>query len=235
MKQKIRINENQLKQIVTESVKTILCEIGDTRRGQYKLGKLWRRKYDDVWDKGGEDVGKKAYDAAKSISDYAHENNRKSFDGKSAFDLGSNAKWNEEWRNQELAKKGKTKRKSEAEIYRELSDKDAKENVMSPDEVYRYSLEWLKSHEKMVLRYRGDSYAQKRLSECGCKNLGEYIIYCYENGNMPGWIFFQIYANKIYKELNLYYDGSTANADREGFVPAWESFCEYVYETYKSY
>ena len=48
-------------------------------------------------------------------------------------------------------------------------------------------------------------------------------------------MFFQIYANKIYKELNLFYDGSTANADEGGFKRAWASFCDYVYDTYKSY
>lgn len=39
-KQIIKINEQQLKQIVAESVKKALNEIGDTKRGQYLMGRV---------------------------------------------------------------------------------------------------------------------------------------------------------------------------------------------------
>lgn len=229
MKRVIRLNESELHRIISETANRFINEIGDTRRGQYMLGKLWRKKYDDEYAKG---TGDSAYKAAEPIRKYAGKNNRKSIDGHAAFDAGTHAKWNEEFRNSELAKKGKTKRKSEADIYQSLADKDAKENVMEPDDIYRFAIEWLKSHEKMVLRYKGDSYNQERLSRCGCKNLGDYIIYCYKEDKVPGWMFYQIYANKIYKELNLFYDGSTANSDELGFGRAWEEFCGYIYNRY---
>jgi hypothetical protein len=237
-KKQIRLTESDLHNIIKESISTIINEIGDTRRGQYMLGKLWRRKYNNelaAADDKDEERYSKAYNAAKPIQKYAYDNNTKSIDGSSAFDKGSYAEMDEKLRNSELARKGKTKRKSESEIYQSLADKDAKENVMSKDEIYDYALNWLKSHAKIVLRYKGDSYTKERLYKCGCKNLGEYIIYCYDNGKMPGWMFFQIYANKIYKELNLFYDGSTANADEGGFKRAWASFCDYVYDNYKGY
>ena len=44
---KVTINENTLKQIVAESVKKVLSEIGDTKRGQYMLGRLARRQFID--------------------------------------------------------------------------------------------------------------------------------------------------------------------------------------------
>lgn len=237
-KKLIRLTEGDLHRIVKESVTSIISEIGDTRRGQYMLGKLWRKKYDNELDAANdndEERYSKAYNAAKPIQQYAYKNNRKSIDGSSAFDSGTYAKWDTNLRNADLAKRGKTKRKSESEIYQSLADKDAKENVMDSSEICKYALDWLKSHEKIVLRYKGDSMNQDKLRRCGCKNLGDYIIYCYDNGKIPGWAFYQIYANKIYKELNLFYDGSTANADEEGFKKAWESFCDYVYKTYKTY
>ena len=237
-KKLIRLTESDLHNIIKESISTIINEIGDTRRGQYMLGKLWRRKYDNelaAADDKDEERYTKAYNAAKPIQQYAYNNNTKSIDGSSAFDKGSYAEMDKKIRNSELARKGKTKIKPESEIYQSLADKDAKENVMSKDEIYDYALNWLKSHEKNVLRYRGDSYNKDTLNRCNCKNLGEYIIYCYDNGSIPGWAFYQIYANKIYKELNLYYDGSTANADEKGFKRAWASFCDYVYDNYKVY
>ena len=41
---KIRLTESQLRQMVAESVKSVLNEIGDTRRGQYALGQLGGRR-----------------------------------------------------------------------------------------------------------------------------------------------------------------------------------------------
>ena len=43
-KQIIRLTESDLHRIVKESVNRVLNEIGDTERGQYKLGALARRK-----------------------------------------------------------------------------------------------------------------------------------------------------------------------------------------------
>ena len=76
-KQVIRINERQLKQIVAESVKKVLKETGETKRGNYMLGRALRRasergdyhtthdiwdrqndKYNDAWTKGYEDQEK---------------------------------------------------------------------------------------------------------------------------------------------------------------------------------
>ena len=46
MKQTIKLTESQLHDIIAESVKRCLNEIGDTRRGQYMLGRLHRRILD---------------------------------------------------------------------------------------------------------------------------------------------------------------------------------------------
>lgn len=46
MKQTIKLTESQLHDIIAESVKECLNEIGDTRRGQYMLGRLHRRALD---------------------------------------------------------------------------------------------------------------------------------------------------------------------------------------------
>lgn len=44
----IRLTESQLKRVISESVKKILNEIGDTNRGQYMLGRLHRRHNTDA-------------------------------------------------------------------------------------------------------------------------------------------------------------------------------------------
>lgn len=59
-KQVIRLNENQLRQIVTESVKKVLNEIGDTESGQYMLGRLAGRKWNKADIKGFQDVARYA-------------------------------------------------------------------------------------------------------------------------------------------------------------------------------
>lgn len=46
MKRTIRLTESDLHHIITESVKNILTEIGDTRRGQYMLGRTLGRAYE---------------------------------------------------------------------------------------------------------------------------------------------------------------------------------------------
>jgi hypothetical protein len=50
MKQKIRLTESKLKNIISESVKKALNEIGDTHRGQYALGRVYGRKRNDKFE-----------------------------------------------------------------------------------------------------------------------------------------------------------------------------------------
>lgn len=209
-------------------------EIGDTRRGQYLLGKLYKKKRDEELYKNDNDWDS-AWDATQHIRDYATKNNRKYSDGIDAFRSGENAIFNKRNRDEELTKKGKTKRKSEQEIFQALTDKDAKENVMEPEDIREYAIGWLKSHEKNVLNYRGSKYAQNILREYDCKNLGEYIICCYDDNTVPGYIFSNIFCKKIYDELNLFHDGATVATDKKGFKKAWEDFCEYIYNNYKTY
>lgn len=47
MKKKIKLTEAQLHKVLTESVKKILKEIGDTPKGQYMLGRLAGRHTND--------------------------------------------------------------------------------------------------------------------------------------------------------------------------------------------
>ena len=54
MKQMIRITEGQLHRIIDESVRKVINEIGDTKRGSYMLGRLANRSvgnYSDLGDK----------------------------------------------------------------------------------------------------------------------------------------------------------------------------------------
>jgi hypothetical protein len=51
MKQKIRLTEHDLHNIVSESVKRALSEIGDTHRGQYTLGRVMARDRKDPYEK----------------------------------------------------------------------------------------------------------------------------------------------------------------------------------------
>lgn len=44
----IRLTESQLKRVISESIKKMLNEIGDTNRGQYMLGRLHRRHNTDA-------------------------------------------------------------------------------------------------------------------------------------------------------------------------------------------
>lgn len=60
MKQVIRLNESQLRQIVKESVKMLLNEYGETERGQYMLGRLAARKWGNTDIKGFQDVANHA-------------------------------------------------------------------------------------------------------------------------------------------------------------------------------
>ena len=56
------ISETDLKRIISESVKKVLSEIGDTEVGQYKMGKLARRKTQQGDHKGAREIGSYAYD-----------------------------------------------------------------------------------------------------------------------------------------------------------------------------
>ena len=58
----IRLTENELKEIIKESVRQIIEESGETLRGQWKMGKAARRQ-----EKRGN------YDRAAEIKDYARE------------------------------------------------------------------------------------------------------------------------------------------------------------------
>lgn len=73
MKRKIRLTEDELHNLIQESVKTVLNEIGDSPWGQFALGQLSARKnepWDDldmknphrpVWDYAKEQRNKKNY------------------------------------------------------------------------------------------------------------------------------------------------------------------------------
>jgi hypothetical protein len=56
----IRLTENELKEIIKESVRQIIEESGETLRGQWKMGKAARRQ-----EKRGN------YDRAEGLKDYA--------------------------------------------------------------------------------------------------------------------------------------------------------------------
>lgn len=222
----VKINENTLRQIVAESVKRTLNEIGDTRAGQYMLGKLWGKKYDEKYE---ESPGE-AYKYAEPIRKYAQQNNRKSVDGLSAFDTGTNAQWNSKLRQQELNRKGKTKRRSEEEIFNALLDKDKSEKVMDAQDIQSYAYDWMIKNYGRIIKYKGDKLAQNILQREGCRNLGELIIKMYDKSMVPGWVLYKKFFNEIYDELNLYHDGGSYVDRNNGFGPAWEQFCGYVYE-----
>ena len=225
MRQTIKLNEQQLNKMIVESVKNVLKEIGDTRAGQYMLGKLWQKKYDEKYDESPDEAWKNA----DPIRNYAQKNNRKSVAGSSAFDAGTHAKWNNKWRQQELDKKGKTKRKSEQEIFNSLVDKDKKEKVMDAQDIQTYAYDWLIKNYARIVKYKGDSYAKSFMEREGCRNLGELIIKMYDETRVPGWILYKKFFNEVYDELGLYHDGGSYVDENNGFKPAWEQFCEYVY------
>lgn len=60
MKKRIQLNEAQLKQIIKESIKNILSEVGDTPKGQNKLGRLEKRKREEGNDEEGNRIAKYA-------------------------------------------------------------------------------------------------------------------------------------------------------------------------------
>lgn len=62
MKQIIKLTESQLHDMIIESVKECLNEIGDTRRGQYMLGRLHRRTLDRMNQQNRKEMSDKAKD-----------------------------------------------------------------------------------------------------------------------------------------------------------------------------
>ncbi len=48
MKQSIRLTEGQLHRIIEESVRKVINEIGDTKRGSYMLGRLASKHFDNA-------------------------------------------------------------------------------------------------------------------------------------------------------------------------------------------
>jgi hypothetical protein len=50
MKQRIRLTESKLRNLISESVRHCLNEIGDTHRGQYALGRVYGRKRNDKFE-----------------------------------------------------------------------------------------------------------------------------------------------------------------------------------------
>ena len=92
---KVKLTESDLRNIISESVNTILNEIGDTRRGQYLLGKLYQQKndkaYDDFKQSGDLDKLLNNHDA-QDIKNYANKHNTKGMDGEWAFKSGKYGK-----------------------------------------------------------------------------------------------------------------------------------------------
>ena len=60
MPNKIQLNEEQLKRIIKESIKNVLSEVGDTPKGQNKLGRLEKRKREEGNDEEGDRIAKYA-------------------------------------------------------------------------------------------------------------------------------------------------------------------------------
>jgi len=69
MKQTIKLTESQLHDVIIESVKECLNEIGDTRRGQYMLGRLHRRTLDRTNQRNREEMKDKAKDIESHRTD----------------------------------------------------------------------------------------------------------------------------------------------------------------------
>lgn len=87
MKQVIRLTESDLHRVIKESVNKILNEIGDTKRGQFKLGRVTTkasRRAEDAEARGDIDKAKKYDNIAKNA------NSREADDGRwFQYGLGS--------------------------------------------------------------------------------------------------------------------------------------------------
>ena len=72
-KKLIRLTESDLHRIVRESVNKVLNEIGDTKRGQYHLGRASMRRFNmGDYDKAGE-IGRYAEKKRVNDPDYGLE------------------------------------------------------------------------------------------------------------------------------------------------------------------
>ena len=69
MKQIIKLTESQLHDMIIESVKECLNEIGDTRRGQYMMGRLHRRVLDRMNPRNHKEIEDQAKDIESRRSD----------------------------------------------------------------------------------------------------------------------------------------------------------------------
>ena len=88
MRQTIKLTENQLHDIIAESVKMCLNEIGDTRRGQYMLGRLHRRVLDRMNPRNHEEITDKAKDIASRRSDRFIKKTKDNKNYIGPFDIG---------------------------------------------------------------------------------------------------------------------------------------------------
>ena len=85
---KVRLTESKLKQIVAESVKKVLNEIGNTHRGQYMLGRLTNRQSERGERPTAHD---KAYTMAGN--DYS-DDYKQGFDDESKYRRNADSTWN---------------------------------------------------------------------------------------------------------------------------------------------
>jgi hypothetical protein len=82
MKQRIRLTESKLRNLISESVRHCLNEIGDTHRGQYALGRVYGRKRNDKFENeryqnmAWERANKRSLDDFSKGYDDQQENNR---------------------------------------------------------------------------------------------------------------------------------------------------------------
>lgn len=226
-KNTIRLTEDWLKTIISESVETVLNEIGDTRRGQYLLGKLYKRKRDDSWSEYAQNGDWESHidniDKWGDIQKYAEKHNTKGLSGDYAFLSGQNNK---------VIGTGfgrKTRPANQRELWDYYTTKDGEESQMTPDEIYKYSLEWLEKNSSKILKFNGgnNKRAKEVLEDENCDNLGELIRIC------PKTLiialtrkFYPIFMKKMYKELNLYFEDSISFTMYSAFEKAWKVFCE---------
>lgn len=90
MKQTIKLTESQLHDIIIESVKECLNEIGDTRRGQYMLGRLHRRTLDRTNQRNREEMKDKAKDIESHRTDRFIKKVKGNKNYIGPFDVGDN-------------------------------------------------------------------------------------------------------------------------------------------------
>lgn len=90
MKQKVRLTENDLHNIIKEAVQQIINEIGDTQKGQYALGKLAQRQ-DGESLFGGSDTKKYAERYHGNSNTWSPNGDMDGWKMKKSFQNGRNA------------------------------------------------------------------------------------------------------------------------------------------------